>query len=266
MSAETLPRPDWSARDGSVEPPARPSLLRLTGLEMRKMVDTRAGFWLLVVIGLGSLAVVVIQLIWGGQENGNLDQYFQISLLPVAVLLPVLGILTVTTEWSQRTALTTFTLVPERHRVAIAKYAAAVVFAVVSVVASLLVSAFGNVLAILLDRGDGQWNLTATMLSQALLLQLLGVLMGVGFGMLLMNTPLAIVLYFVLPTVWQLLTATISGIQDTAEWLDLNAAMEPLAGGSVAGDDWGKLATSSVVWIVVPMVLGTIRLLRREVK
>jgi ABC-2 type transport system permease protein len=69
-----------------------------------------------------------------------------------------------------------------------------------------------------------------------------------------------------LPTIWQLLTSLIAAIQEAAEWLDLNGALTPLSFGDVEGDGWAKLATSSLIWIVIPLVLGTIRLLRREVK
>jgi ABC-2 type transport system permease protein len=270
MSSPTLTRPDWSSPDGSAEPPTRPSLVKLTVVEMRKMIDTRAGFWLLVSIGLISLAAVIIQLIWGDSDTQTLSGFFRWSLFPVGILLPVLGILTVTTEWSQRTALATFTLVPERHRIVVAKFVAASIFAALSLITSLLFSALGNALGLLFTDstggGGGSWSLPASNLGQALLFQVLGVVMGVAFGMLLMNTPVAIVLYFMLPTVWQILTTLISAIRDAAEWLDLNRAMEPLSDGSVHGDGWGQLVTSSLVWIVVPLVLGTIRLLRREVK
>ncbi len=101
---------------------------------------------------------------------------------------------------------------------------------------------------------------------QALLFQVLGVVMGVAFGMLLMYTPVAIVLYFMLPTIWQILTSLISAIQDAAEWLDLNGTMEPLANGDLHGEGWAQLGTASLVWIVIPLILGTIGLLRREVK
>ena len=39
----------------------------------------------------------------------------------MSLILPVLGILLVTSEWSQRTGLTTFALVPQRERVIVAK-------------------------------------------------------------------------------------------------------------------------------------------------
>jgi len=266
MSSSTLSRPDWSDPDGFATPPTRPSWARLTVVEMRKMIDTRAGFWLLVSIVLISLAAVIIQLIWGDADARTLSGYFTLSLYPVGVLLPVLGILTVTSEWSQRTALITFTLVPERHRIVIAKLAAASIFAALSLVVSLLFSVLGNALGILLRDSGGSWSLPAANLGQALVFQVLGVLMGVGFGMLLMNTPLAIVLYFMLPTVWQILTSLITAIQDVAGWLDLNVTMEPLSRGDVHGEGWAKVATSVLVWTVIPLILGTLRLLRREVK
>jgi ABC-type transport system involved in multi-copper enzyme maturation permease subunit len=219
-----------------------------------------------VSIGLISLAALVVQLIWGDADARTLTEYFTLSLYPVGVLLPVLGILTVTTEWSQRTALTTFTLVPERHRIVTAKLLAAASYGALSLIFSLFFSVLGNALGMLLRDSEGSWSLTASSFGQALLFQVLGVVMGVGFGMLLMNTPLAIVLYFMLPTVWQILTSLVSAIQDVAEWLDLNSIMEPLSRGDAHGDGWGKLATSALVWIVVPLALGTIRLLRREVK
>ncbi len=49
MSAPTLPRPDWSSPDATA-PVTRPGLAKLTLVEMRKMIDTRAGFWLLLSI------------------------------------------------------------------------------------------------------------------------------------------------------------------------------------------------------------------------
>jgi ABC-type transport system involved in multi-copper enzyme maturation permease subunit len=266
MSVPTQDRLDWSSPTDSTEPLTRAGLPRLTVVEMRKMIDTRSGFWLLVSIGLVSLAAVTIQLIWGDADARTLAGYFRLCQYPVGILLPVLGILTVTTEWSQRTALTTFTLVPERHRIVIAKLAAAAIYGALSLVVSLLFSVLGNGLGIALRDADGSWSLSAGHLGQALLFQVLGAVMGVGFGMLLMNSALAIVLYFMLPTVWQILTALISAIQDAAAWLDLNVTMEPLSQGEVAGEEWAKLGTSVLLWIVVPVVLGTLRLLRRELK
>ena len=42
-------------------PVAAPPLQRLTLVELRKMVDTRAGFWLLLLVALSALALVVLR-------------------------------------------------------------------------------------------------------------------------------------------------------------------------------------------------------------
>jgi ABC-2 type transport system permease protein len=89
---------------------------------------------------------------------------------------------------------------------------------------------------------------------------------GLAFGMLLMNSPLAIVLYFLLPAIWMIVVATVSGIRGVTEWLNLNDELTKLSSGDVQGDDWAKLATSSLVWIALPLLAGVIRLLRRELK
>jgi ABC-2 type transport system permease protein len=260
MSTATLDRPAAPKRAPGA------SLARLTHIEMRKFVDTRSGLWLLVVIGLLSGLLVAVQLIWGDESSGNLTGFLEPSLFPVGILLPVLGVLTVTTEWSQRTALTTFTLVPRRSRILVAKLAAAVIFSLLSVVVSLAFAAVGTALAAAFDRGSGSWSLPAATLGQAVVFQVLNVVMGVAFGMLLMNSPVAIVSLFVIPTAFMIITQLVTAIQDAARWLDINQAMEPLSNGSMAGDDWRHLATSGLLWIVVPLAVGSVRLLRREVK
>src|SRR3712207_7919978 len=95
---------------------ARPAPLgRLVLIELRKAVDTRAARWLLAVAALVCLAVGVLQMtleadLLQRSVNGAFLAQHGIAFL----LLPVVGILLVTTEWSRRTALTTYALVPRR--------------------------------------------------------------------------------------------------------------------------------------------------------
>jgi ABC-2 type transport system permease protein len=98
------------------------------------------------------------------------------------------------------------------------------------------------------------------------LLQLINIIMGVGFGMLLMNSALAIVLYFVLPTVWTVLVSMISALAKPAQWLDLGAATAPLyepAGLTEAAG--ARLATAVGIWVILPLAAGLVRLIRREI-
>jgi ABC-type transport system involved in multi-copper enzyme maturation permease subunit len=240
--------------------PGRIGLGRLTVIELRKLADTRAGLWLLIVIGLAALGTAVIQLIWSADSDQTLNNFFQFGLLPVSVLLPVLGVLSMTGEWSQRTALTTFTLVPQRGRVVVAKLAAGVLIALLATALTLGLAALANLIA-----GSHDWKLGAALLGQSALGQVLSVLFGLGFGALLMNSPLAIVTFFALPTVWSILGATIKGLHPVAQWLDFNSASMPLSGTGMTATQWGHLGVASAVWVLVPLAAGTVRVLRREV-
>ena len=93
---------------------------------------------------------------------------------PQSLLLPVLGILAVTAEWSQRTGLVTFTLEPNRARTAVAKLAAVVLIGLLAVVAALGVAALGNVAGMLFMDGAGTWNMGAANVRDFFLLQLIG--------------------------------------------------------------------------------------------
>jgi len=246
-------------------PVSRPSIARLTLVEVRKMTDTRAGFWLLAVTALAYAAVVVVMLVAADPPDLTFYGILQITMLPAGVLLPVIGILAVTSEWTQRGALTTFTLVPERERIAAAKLLAGFVLAGASVAAGLLFAAAGNAIGIAFFDGDGSWSLTAGALGNAVLFQLINMTIGVAFGMLLMNSALAIVMYFLLPTIWGMLTSMIDALRTPAEWLDLGMTTQPLVDNTMSGSDWPKLAASVGVWLVLPLVAGLARLLRREV-
>ena len=61
------------------------------------------------------ITVIITALVKGGHD-ATLARPFNHSVEPAAILLPVLGVLLVCGEWSQRTTLTTFTLVPSAAR------------------------------------------------------------------------------------------------------------------------------------------------------
>ena len=238
----------------------RPGLPRLSRVELRKMADTRAGFWLLLVIELIAVAIVTITVIAGNDSDKDFLSLFQGTLWVVSILLPVLGILLVTSEWSQRTGLTTFALVPERGRVITAKIFAAIVLALAATVACLITAAAGNLVA------GGSWDLSLGAIGRGALFETLGLLGGVAFGLVFMNSALAIVLYYILPTVWSILAQSVHAIEKPAKWLDTSQTVQPLVDGNMTGTDWAQLGTSMALWVGVVMLIGLWRLRRTELK
>ena len=239
-------------------------MTRLTLVELRKLADTRSGLWLLIVIGLAAAAAVALVLAAAPGDEKTFADMYAFSLVPAAILLPVLGILSMTSEWSQRTALTTFTLTPARGRVIAAKLIAAVLIAIAATAAAAVVSALGNVIAPATG-GDGSWSIDAALVGQLLVNQVVFVLMGSAFGALLMNSPLAIVLYFAIPTLWTVLGEMVKWLRTAAGWVDINMTSVPLSEPGMTGEEWTRFGVAALIWVVLPLVLGTLRVLRREV-
>lgn len=247
-------------------------LTRLIGVELRKAHDTRAGQWLLGAIGGGAALVMVIMIIVGliqdsGYELKDLVQFANFA--PLGLLLPMLGLLSVTGEWSQRTNVVTFTLEPRRQRVVLAKLASGVTMSILASVAA-FVTATVSLGAFDLLGGNATWHVSLNMVGAFALLHLINVLTGFAFGMLILNTPAAIVAYFastiVLPTLFEIAASRYGWAKSTQPWVDFNYAQEPLTEATLRGINWANFAVTALVWFVVPVVAGARRLVRAEIK
>ncbi|MDP9136436.1 MAG: ABC transporter permease [Actinomycetota bacterium] len=237
-----------------------PPLQRLTAVELRKMTDTRAGFWLLLLVAISAIALVVLVLAVGKAPDQTMESLFSDSIQIISVLLPIVGLLLVTSEWSQRTALTTFTLVPERSRVVAAKFLAGSALAVVAVLICLAAAAGGAVIA-----GESL-SFELSHLANGALYEVISMLGALALGLLLMHSALAIVTYFVLPTVVGIVVEVVRSLQEPSEWFDPSKTTTPLAENTMAGDDWAKLGVTVAIWVGLPLVLGLLRLRRHELK
>lgn len=246
--------------------PTEVSFTRLTLVELRKQVDTRAGLWLFLVIALITALVMVPVVWWSEPADLTFPTLSDAAVLPQMVLLPVVGIMAATSEWSQRTGMVTFALEPRRGRVVLAKLVSAVGLGLLAVVAALVSAALANVAGIFLRGGAGTWSVDGPLLAGSTAIGVLAVAQGVAFGLLLLNTPAAIVAYYVLPTAWTILTSLVAPLRGPAQWLDTGVAMGHLLGASSGAGDWARAATATMVWVVLPMFVGTWRVLRHDVK
>lgn len=253
------------SRIGGARPSSGVPFTRLVRVEMRKMLDTRAGRWLLIGIG-AVIATALIIMFFNNAGQHPFGEYLQATMMPQAIILPVVGILAVTSEWSQRTGLVTFSLEPRRMRVAWAKFTAAMIVGLGAVVFSMALAAVIHQAAISVRGYTGDWTIDRLAILGAALFILLGMAQGVGFGMLFRNTPAAIVAYFILPTAWTILGELVSWLASASEWLDLGRTMQPLFAGSLTGEQWAQLGASVGLWVILPLGLGLWRLSRAEVK
>ena len=241
---------------------ARPGLGRLVAVELRKMVDTRAGFWLQVAMVALTVVVVVVRLLVGDAADHTFRSVLDAGLQPAAILLPVLGILLVTSEWSQRTGLITFALVPVRSRVLGAKLIASLLLATAMLAISVAVIAVGVFVS---SPGvEGTWSDAAPLIGQSAVNLTAGMVVGVAFGAILLASAPAIVLLFALPTSWMALVSlpVFSGV---APWVDNARALGQMTEKVMSATQWAHAGTSLAIWMMLPLLIGAWRITRREV-
>jgi ABC-2 type transport system permease protein len=244
---------------------------RLAMVELRKSYDTRAGFWLIAAIGLIVLAaeIIVLAVVTTQDEAVSFGDFVGTAAFLTSFLLPVLGIMVVTTEWSQRSAMVTFALEPRRPHVIAAKALVGVVLTLATVAVSIAIGAVCNVLAGLIQ-GSADWTFGWPDFAAFIVTQVLAMLGGFALAALLLNTPAAIVVFFVykwvLPGLFALGAALMGWFDKLAPWIDFQGAQEAIWDWSSSAEDWAQLVVSGILWLGVPLAFGIWRILRAEVK
>jgi ABC-type transport system involved in multi-copper enzyme maturation permease subunit len=234
------------------------------------MFDTRSGFWLMASIAITALLATGAVIAFAPDSELTFSTFATAIGVPMAVILPIVAILSVTSEWSQRSGLTTFTLVPHRGRVIAAKAVVSVAVGVVSVLLAFAIGALGTVVGSAVAGVDQSWDASFTDLVNICLANALGLLVGFMLGVLIRSSAGAIVAYFVysfvLPTLSMLLAGSQAWFRDLQPWVDFNFAQSALFNGSLTGEQWAQLGVTSVVWLIVPIAVGVWLVLRSEVK
>ena len=269
--------PRTVARVDAVAPrpagPAAPApipLRRIVGVELRKSFDTRAGIWLLAGIGIASLLTTGMVIAFGPGQELTYSSFTLAIGYPMSVILPLIAILSVTAEWSQRSGLTTFTLVPHRGRVVLAKAIGLVTVTAVAMPVVFAAGALGNLIGSAINGTDPVWNQGASDVLYFFLANVLLLLVGFMLGVLIRASTGAIVAYFsyafVAPGLLTLLALSQDWFRDLQPWVDPNYSQDALFNGGFGAEQWAQLGVTSAVWLVLPLAVGVVTLLRSEVK
>ena len=256
-------------REQRTEIPQVP-LSRVIRVELRKMFDTRSGFWLIASIVIAGLAATVATILFAPDKDLTYYTFAKAIGFPMTVVLPMIAILSITGEWSQRSGLTTFTLVPHRSRVIKAKAIASVAVAVASMLFAFVLGVVGNLVGTTIAGTPLVWDVSFAEGVNILLGNLLCLLTGTMLGMLIRSSAGALVAYFVysllLPSLSSLLATSQDWFRHLQPWVDLNYAQSYLFTGSLSGEEWANVAVTATIWLVLPAVVGLRLVMRSEVK
>ncbi len=265
LEAETQP---VSRREAQAQPIP---MTRLVDVELRKMFNTRSGFWLMASIGIAALIATTATILFAPDDELTQDAFSAAIGFPMAIILPMVAILSITSEWTQRSGLTTFTLIPRRERVIGAKVLATLVIAVVSMFVALAVGALGNIVGSAITGVDTVWDVGLTDFLLIILGNVLGMLVGFMLGIVIRNSSGAIVGYFVisfvLPGLFMTLSNVTSWFEDVWPWVDFTYAQGALfGGGDMTATEWANLGVTGLFWLVIPTLIGLRMVMRSEVK
>lgn len=247
---------------------------RLVRVEFRKSYDTTASFWLLAVIaGLVVIAELIAALVTGlkGVNNFGYSDFATVAGFITGLLLPVLGIMLVTSEWGQRTAMVTFATEPRRMLVIWAKLVVGLLLAVATVVFAMVMAVPFNLLQGALA-GHMNWHFDGWGFSGFLVSQVFSMTGGFALAALFLNTPAAIVVYFaykwMLPVLFGIGGHLMHWFGVVERWGSFQEAQGPLytSWGDISSVEWGRLVVSGVIWLVVPLLIGLWRINRAELK
>jgi ABC-2 type transport system permease protein len=247
--------------------------VRLYTVELRKTVDTRAGRWLVgITIGAALLAEGIFLAVAATHSDVNAayGDFVAAAAFVSSILLPVVGIMLVTSEWSQRTAMTTFTLEPRRMRIVNAKLLAGVTLTLFVIAFALVVGLVCNLLfGSLQSHQATDWTFGWSGFAGFLINQTFAMLGGFALACLLLNTPAAIVVFFIykwaLPVLFGV-GSLMAWFKSISPWLDFQSAQSELYDMPLTGAQWGHLAVSGFIWLVIPLAIGLGRIRRAEVK
>ena len=269
--AATAPDAARGPRSGAERASYAPILMRtIMAVELRKMFNTRSGFWLMASIGILAVIATGAVVAFAPAEEQTYGSFAAAIGIPMTIVLPIVAALSVTSEWSQRTGLTTFTLVPSRSRVVVAKLVDTLAIGIVSILVALAVGAVGNVVGSQLAGVPTTWDMSVSDVLYILGGQSLGLLMGFTLGVLTRNSAAAIVGYFVYSMVLPTLSALLAGAQtwfaDAQRWVDFQSNQGMLYDGDFSATNWAQLGVTGTLWLLLPLAFGFWRVLRSEVK
>jgi ABC-2 type transport system permease protein len=243
---------------------------RIVTTELRKMLDTRSGFWTMTSIALVALMTTGLVILFDDRQDLTYRTFASAISVPMSLILPIIAILSVTAEWSQRSGLTTFTLVPHRSRIITGKLVAAVAVAVVATPVAFAIGAVGTIAGAASAGVDPVWDVTLANLLTMELANVLGLLVGFMLGVIIRSSTGALVAYFVyqflLPTLALVLAAKQGWFHDLQPWVDFNFDQGALLEGTVSSQEWTHLAVTGLIWLGLPLAVGLRLVVRAEVK
>lgn len=236
----------------------------LVKAESRKYVNTRAAL-VLSILTAAALALATIGAIATYPELIKAATGTDLLFLPLAVtsiLTAVIVILPVTSEWTQRGALTTFVVEPRRERVVAAKALVSLGVALAVWMACQLSWAVFNAAGAAVHGLEASWEFHWTRWLGGVEFLLLNAAVAFALALLLRNTALTVTVFVAAPVAVGALSQFGELLAKIAAWLRTpGASLDTILAAQKGGQTpdatlWGQFTVGIILWIVVPLIIG----------
>lgn len=289
-------------------PAERTTFWRACKVELRKLFNTRLSRWLMIIgfilslanAALNTFAYAIESSIYPVLFNRYSFQGILVSAVDLVVFFLILvSILSITQEWSTRSALQTFTSEPKRLRVLGAKLTVSFGFAFVMALVLAPFTALCIMCADILQPLGIDWEISLSCIGILVLKVALTILFGYAFALVTKSTVFSMLIFILLPSILDFIAGIVASIyllytnKVTLDMTQEEQVIEAMKGDVVTdifmfisptlainnlvsietmhattatAMHWLGLLVSQLIWVAMPFTFGALRWRRTEVK
>lgn len=229
--------------------------------ETRKATDTRVSRITLTTLVLFTIAMSVVG-IFNFEIMDSWTGTFSTISSPACTILPIIFIFLLCEEWTHGTALVTYTFIPQRNKVILAKFFVLITFFIGTVIILYVLSAITSIIASNFDIGLIYWSEPISSIFFLMMPLLVNMLFGFSVAILIHETSFAIALYFIIPPA-TVIAAQLPIIGPYAKWISLEHSSSIFIAGA-SGVTTAQYICSLFVWILIPCIIGIIRNIKED--
>lgn len=229
--------------------------------EARKATDTQVARTIIVTTLFLTVAMFLMT-IFRYKEAGSWIRPFVAISNPVTTLLAIIFIMLVCEEWTRGTALITYSFVPRRNRVILAKFIVLIIFYIGITVVLFILSALASIISSSMYSYSIIWSQSFASVVLLILPLLINLLFGFSIALVVQETTVALGLYFVIPPI-TVIASQLPTIGLYCKWFSLEHSSSLFIAGSSEVSAL-QYMSSIVIWVIIPCILGSIRNMKRD--
>jgi ABC-2 type transport system permease protein len=236
-------------------------LARIVKAEVRKATDTQVSRTIIFATVFLTLVMFIVSII-RFKDGAPWTSTFMAISSPISTLFAIVFILLVCDEWTRGTALFTYTFVPQRSKVILAKFLALIGFYLVIIPSLYLLSALAAIIASSIYSYSISWLVPLDSVLVLMLPILINLLFGFSMALFTQESTIALGLYFFVPPT-TVVASQLPLIGNFSKWFSLEHSSSLFVAGAT-GVTIPQFISSIIFWIAIPCIVGIIRNSKRD--